>query len=152
MKYTYLLLASFLVIYSCKEEDIIIDPNANQPLFTCTIDGNNFSDENPTIDINGSDMMSIDLSFGLFLRIYNFSTISAGEIIPFSVPAMGVITYGGSTYSSTYNGPPFEGEIVFTTIESEKISGTFLFKAQDVDPSTFTNIWVTDGVFANIAY
>ena len=35
---------------------------------------------------------------------------------------------------------------------AEKISGTFLFKAQDVDPSTFTNIWVTDGVFENIAY
>jgi len=155
MKYIYLLLASFLVISSCKEEDIIIDPDPNQPSFTCTIDGNNFSDNTPTIDVNSSDMMSIDLSdetYTLSLRIYNFSTLSAGEVIPFSVPAMGIVNFGQTTYSSTYSGSPYDGEIVFTTKSSEKLSGTFIFKAQDVDPSMFTNIWVTDGVFENIAY
>lgn len=155
MKYTYLILASFLVFSSCKEEDIIIDPKPNQPSFTCTIDGNNFSDNTPVIDVNGSDMMSIDLSDGTYtlsLRIYNFSTLSAGQVIPFSVPAMGIVAIAGSTYSSTYNGPPYDGEIVFTTLEAETLSGTFNFKAQDVDPSIFTNIWVNDGSFENIAY
>ena len=155
MKYIYLLLASFLVISSCKEEDIIIDPDLNQPSFTCTIDGNNFSDNTPTIDVNSSDMMSIDLSdetYTLSLRIYNFSTLSAGDVIPFSVPAMGIVNFGQTTYSSIYSGPPYDGEIVFTTLDSEKLSGTFIFKAQDTDPSMFTNVWVTDGVFENISY
>ena len=65
---------------------------------------------------------------------------------------MGVVNYSGSTYSNTYNGPSYDGEIVFTTKSSEKLSGTFIFKAQDVDPSMFTNVWVTDGVFENISY
>ena len=55
-------------------------------------------------------------------------------------------------YSSTYNGPPYDGQIVFTTLEDETLSGTFSFKAQDVDPTMFTNIWVTEGVFENISY
>lgn len=155
MKYTYLILASFLVFSSCKEEDILIDPEPNQPSFTCTIDGNNFSDNTPVIDVNDSDMMSIDLSDGTYtlsLRIYNFSTLSAGEVIPFSVPAMGIVAFGGSTYSSTYSGPPYDGEIVFTNLDSETLSGTFRFKAQDVDPAMFTTIWVNDGSFENISY
>ena len=59
---------------------------------------------------------------------------------------MGVVSYDGSTYSSTYNGPPYDGQIVFTTLEDETLSGTFSFKAKDVDPGMFTNIWVTEGV------
>ena len=39
MKYTYLLLASFLVLTSCKEEEIIIDPNPSGPSISCKIDG-----------------------------------------------------------------------------------------------------------------
>jgi hypothetical protein len=156
MKITYLLLASFLIISSCKEEDDIIitlDPNA--PSFVCTIAGTSFSDNTPTIDINSSDMMSINLSDGTYdlsFRIYNFSSISVNDAISFSIPSMGLVTYGGSTYSSTYNGPPYDGEFVFTTLEVHKLSGTFNFKAQDVDPNMFTNITVKDGVFENIAY
>ena len=155
MKYIYLLLVSLIVVSSCKEEDIVLEPDPNQPSFTCIIDGNNFSDHTPTIDVNGSDMMSIDLSdetYTLSLRIYNFSTRSAGEVIPFSVPAMGIVNFGQSTYASIFSGPPYDGQIVFTTLDSEKISGTFIFKAQDTDPSMFTNVWVTDGVFENISY
>lgn len=152
MKYLYLLLASFLVISSCKEEDNIIESDPNQPSFTCTIDGNTFSDNTPTINVNASDMMSIDLSdetYTLSLRIYNFSTRSDGDTIPFSVPAMGIVNFGQTTYATS---TAEDGWITFTTLDSEKISGTFIFKAQDTDPSMFTNVSVTDGFFENISY
>tara|TARA_B100001113_G_C21010436_1_gene579003 strand:+ start:280 stop:744 length:465 start_codon:yes stop_codon:yes gene_type:complete len=154
MKYIFIFLTSCLIFSSCKEEEII-SSNVDDPLFTCNIDGYTFSDNTPTININVSDMMSIDLSDGTYtlsIRIYNFSGLSVNDVIPFSVPGMGIVSYNGSTYSSTYNGPPFDGEIIFTTLDSEKISGNFSFKSLDVDPSVFTNIWVTDGVFENITY
>ena len=143
--------ASFLVLTSCKEEEIIIDPNPSGPSLSCKIDGEDFSDNSPEISVNGSDMMSIKLSEVLDIKVYSFSQRSEGETIYFSVPGMGIVSYG-STYSSTYNGPPYDGQIVFTTLEDETLSGTFSFKAQDVDPTMFTNIWVTEGVFENISY
>ena len=63
---------------------------------------------------------------------------------------MGIVSYGEATYSSTYNGPPYDGRIVFTTLENETLSGTLHLK--DIDPNMFTNIWVTEGVFENISY
>jgi len=152
MKYTYLFLASFLILSSCKEEEIIVDSNPLGPSLSCKIDGEVFSDNSPEISVNGSDMMSIKLSEVLEIKVYSFSQKSEGETIYFSAPAMGIVSYGGATYSSTYNGPPYDGQIVFTTLEDETLSGTFSFKAQDVDPAMFTNIWVTEGVFENISY
>lgn len=152
MKYTYLLLAFFLVLTSCKEEEIIIDPNPSGPSISCKIDGEDFSDNSPEISVNGSDMMSIKLSEVLEIKVYSFSQRSEGETIYFSAPTMGIVSYGGATYSSTYNGPPYDGEIVFSSLEAETLSGTFSFKAQDVAPNMFTNIWVTEGVFENISY
>ena len=152
MKYTYFLLASILVLTSCKEEEIIIDPNPSGPSISCKIDGEDFSDNSPEISVNGSDMMSIKLSEVLEIKVYSFSQRSEGETIYFSAPTMGIVSYGGATYSSTYNGPPYDGEIVFSSLEAETLSGTFSFKAQDVAPNMFTNIWVTEGVFENISY
>ena len=96
--------------------------------------GKNFSDNSPEISVNGSDMMSIKLSEVLDIKVYSFSQRSEGETIYFSVPGMGIVSYGGATYSSTYNGPPYDGQIVFSSLEDETLSGTFSFKAQDVDP------------------
>ena len=152
MKYTYLILASFLVLTSCKEEEIIIDPNPSGPSLSCKIDGVDFEDNSPEISVNGSDMMSIKLSEVLEIKVYSFSQRSEGETIYFSAPAMGIVSYGGDTYSSTYDGPPYDGQIVFNSLDYENLSGTFSFKAQDVDPTMFTNIWVTEGVFENISY
>ena len=51
MKYTYLLFCiSILVLTSCKEEEIIIDPNPSGPSISCKIDGVDFSD-NSEIEI-----------------------------------------------------------------------------------------------------
>ena len=152
MKYTYLLLASFLVLTSCKEEEIIIDPNPSGPSISCKIDGEDFSDISPEISVNGSDMMSIKLSEVLEIKVYSFSQRSEGETVYFSAPGMGIVSYGGATYSSTYNGPPYDGQIFFSSLEAETLSGTFSFKAQDIDPAMFTNVWVTEGVFENISY
>ena len=159
MKYTYFILASILVLTSCKEEEIIIDPNPSDPYFSYKIDGNQFIQNNLTIEINISDHISISSitegqSTGVTLNVNTlaFDDIIEGEIIYFSSPAMGRVDYDGSTYSNTYNGPSYDGQIVFTTKEAETLSGTFSFKAQDVDPTMFTNIWVTEGVFENISY
>ena len=157
MKYTYFLLASILVLTSCKEEEIIIDPNPSGTSLSCKIDGVDFEDNSPEIEIDFNDRISItieDNSNTLKLNISSipFSVINEGQTIYFSSPSMGQVSFDGSTYWNTINGPPYDGQIVFTTLEDETLSGTFSFKAQDVDPAMFTNIWVTEGVFENISY
>ena len=150
MKFTYLLVISLLLFTSCPRD---IEPPISS--FTCEIEGNSFTDNTPVIDINGSDMMSIDVSDGTYdisFRIYFFSTRTEGEVINFSVPAMGMVTVGGVTYSSTYDGPPYDGQFVFTKIESDKIVGTFNFMAMDVVVGSFDQITIVDGVFSNITY
>jgi len=151
MKYTYLLLIFTLLFSSCEEE--IIETTISSS-FTCIVDGINFDDNTPVIDINLSDMMSINLSdanYDVNFRIYNFSDILVNEIVYFSVPGMGMVNEGASTYSNTYS-PPFDGQLVFTTKDADKISGTFHFKSQNVDPLLFTKINVQDGVFTNVSY
>jgi hypothetical protein len=151
MKYTYLLLIFTLFFSSCEEE--IIETTISSS-FTCIVDGDNFDDNTPVIDINLSDMMSINLSdanYDVNFRIYNFSDILVNEIVYFSVPGMGMVNEGTSTYSNTYS-PPYDGELVFTTKDADKISGTFHFKSQNVDPLLFTKINVQDGVFTNVSY
>ena len=151
MKYTYLLLIFTLLFSSCEEE--IIETTISSS-FTCIVDGDNFDDNTPVIDINLSDMMSINLSdvtYDVNFRIYNFSDILVNEIVYFSVPGMGMVNEGTSTYSNTYS-PPYDGELVFTTKDADKISGTFHFKSQNVDPLLFTKINVQDGIFTNVSY
>ena len=84
MKYTYLFLATFLILSSCKEEEIIVDPNPLESSLSCKIDGEEFSDNSPEISVNGSDMMSIKLSEFLEIKVYSFSQRSEGETIYFS--------------------------------------------------------------------
>ena len=151
MKYTYLILIFTLLLSSCEEE---IFETTISSSFTCIVDGYNFDDNTPVIDINLSDMMSINLSdanYDVNFRIYNFSDILVNEIVYFSVPGMGMVNEGTSTYSNTYS-PPYDGELVFTTKDADKISGTFHFKSQNVDPLLFTKINVQDGVFTNVSY
>ena len=161
MKYTYFLLASILVLTSCKEEEIIIDPNPSGPSLSCKIDGVDFEDNYPEIEISPQNIISIsseyvveDLTYTLVINISSIpiSSITEGQTIYFSSGGMGVVSIDGSTYSNTYNGPPYDGQIVFTTLEDETLSGTFSFKAKDIAPGMFTNIWVTEGVFENISY
>ena len=152
MKFTYLLSALLLLFISCEEE--ITEPIGQSPKFICTVGEVLFFDDNPQIEINNSDMMSISLSDGSYdidLRIYNFSDINENEIIYFSVPSMGLVNNNGITYSSFYQ-PPYDGELIFTKKESEKLSGTFHFKAQDVAVGSFLNIAVKDGVFEDVMY
>lgn len=151
MKYTYLLLIFTLLFSSCEEE--IIETTISSS-FTCIVGGNNFDDNTPVIDINLSDMMNINLSdatYDVNFRIYNFSDILVNEIVYFSVPGMGMVNEGASTYSNTYS-PPYDGQLVFTTKDADKISGTFHFKSQNIDPLLFTKINVQDGVFTNVSY
>ena len=152
MKFIYLLAASLFLFTSCPEE--IIEPIGQSPKFICTVGEVSFADDNPQIDINNSDMMSISLSDGSYdidLRIYNFSDINENEIVYFSVPSMGLVNNNGITYSSFYQ-PPYDGELIFTKKEAEKLSGTFHFKAQDVAVGSFLNITVKDGVFEDVSY
>ena len=65
-------------------------------------------------------MMSIKLSEVLEIKVYSFSQKSEGETIYFSRTSNRIVSYGGSTYSSAYNGPPYDGQIVFTTLEEMK--------------------------------
>ena len=101
-----------------------------------------------------SNMLSMNFGDGVYtmdFRIYNFSTINTDQIVYFSVPSMGTVSYQGNAYTNSYN-PPYDGELVFTEINDGKLSGTLHFKAQDVDPASFVNMNVTNGLFSNIDY
>lgn len=151
MRYIAAIFSMILILFSCDKEDII---DSNAPFFICEIEGNNFSDNTPIVEVNAFDMISIDLSddvYSLSFRIYNFSTININDTIYFSTPSMGMVTHNGVTYSNFYN-PPYDGELVFSDISTNTISGFFHFKAQDVDPYSFININVTNGLFENISY
>ena len=151
MKHISFVFAIFLVFSSCGKEEI---SDSNAPFFVCTIGGDSFSNDIPIISVNSFDMMSIDLSDGTYdlsFRIYYFSTININETVYFSTPGMGMVTYNGVTYSNFYN-PPYDGELVFTEIGTDKLSGIFHFKAQDVAAGSFLNINVIDGEFENIIY
>ena len=155
MKNLYFILSLILLILSsCVEDENISDP-VSQTTFSCMIDGVIFSDDTPEIQIDDNNTMSIELFNGdntLRLNIANFDNLDQNEVYLFSSPNRGVVTQNNQVYSNTYNGPPYDGQIIFTTKETELLSGTFSFKAQNVDPNIFSNIWVTEGVFNNIEY
>ena len=163
MKFIYFLAASMLIFVSCEKEDTTDQNNNNNnnnntPSFTCEIGGNDFTNNTPpTININESNMMSIDVSDGTYdisLRIYEFDTKTEGEVIYFSSPSMGSVTIGEVTYSSTgFGSPPnYDGQLLFSKKESDKISGTFNFKAQNVAVGQWDEITVKDGAFEDIVY
>ena len=155
MKNLYFILSLILLILSsCVEDENINDP-VSQTTFSCMIDGVIFSDNTPEIQIDDNNTMSIELFNGdntLRLKYINFDNLDQNEVYLFSSPNRGVVTQNNQVYSNTYNGPPYDGQIIFTTKETELLSGTFSFKAQNVDPNIFSNIWVTEGVFNNIEY
>ena len=155
MKNLYFILSLILLILSsCVEDENISDP-VSQTTFSCMIDGVIFSDDTPEIQIDDNNTMSIELFNGdntLRLNIANFDNLDQNVVYLFSSPNRGVVTQNNQVYSNTYNGPPYDGQIIFTTKETELLSGTFSFKAQNVDPNIFSNIWVTEGVFNNIEY
>ena len=152
MKSIYFIFSILIITSSCKEEDLPVD--LNEPSFTCNIDGNNFSSSSFSASVNDFDMLSMNFGDGVYtmdFRIYNFSTINTDQIVYFSVPSMGTVSYQGNAYTNSYN-PPYDGELVFTEINDGKLSGTLHFKAQDVDPASFVNMNVTNGLFSNIDY
>ena len=155
MKNLYFILSLILLILSsCVEDENINDP-VSQTTFSCMIDGVIFTDNTPEVQIDDNNTMSIELFNGdntLRLNIANFDNLDQNEVYLFSSPNRGVVTQNNQVYSNTYNGPPYDGQIIFTTKETELLSGTFSFKAQNVDPNIFSNIWVTEGVFNNIEY
>ena len=150
----YILFIFFISILFACEKQTEEDQNINQPSFVCDIDGNSFSASTFGATINQFDMMSLDFSdntYDVSLRIYNFSDINANDTVYFSTPGMGMVIYNGITYSNFYN-PPYDGRLIFTDMDVSSLSGTLYFKAQDVDPMSFVNVNVTNGLFQNINY
>ena len=142
------------ILFSCVEDENI-NGSVSQTSFSCKIDGVVFTDNTPEIQIDDNNTMSIELFNGdntLRLNLANFDNIDQNEVYLFSSPNRGVVSQNNQVYSNTYDGPPYDGQIIFTTKDAELLSGTFSFKAQNVDPNIFSNIWVTEGVFNNIEY
>ena len=155
MKNLYFILFLILLILSSCVEDENINNSVSQTTFSCKIDGVIFSDNTPEIQIDDNNTMSIELFNGdntLRLNIANFDNLDQNEVYLFSSPNRGVVTQNNQVYSNSYDGPPYDGQIIFTTKNTELLSGTFSFKAKNVDPNIFSNIWVTEGVFNNIEY
>ena len=152
MKFIYFLAASMLIFVSCEKEDTTDQNNNNNnntPSFSWKIDGDNYTDNSPVININDSDVLTIDASdnsVDVRLIIYDFYSLSDGSEIPLNAtPPRAHVTKNGIYYTDTQN-----GTLTFSEITESKLNGTFNFTSREL--VNFQSVTVTDGVFSNITY
>ena len=62
MKFIYFLVATILIFVSCEKEDTTDQNNNNTPSFSWKIDGDDYTDNSPVIDINPSNVLTINAS------------------------------------------------------------------------------------------
>lgn len=153
MKFIYFLAASILIFVSCEKEDTTDQNNNNNnntSSISWKIDGDDYTDNSPVIDINPSDVLTInasDNSVDITLIIYDFSSLSDGSETPFlnnSPTDRAYVTQNGVDYSITTNG-------TFSLSEKteSKLNGTFNFTSRTL---SFESLEVTGGIFSNITY
>ena len=90
MKFIYFLAASMLIFVSCEKEET----TDNTPSFSWKIDGDDYTDNSPVIDISPLDVLEIkasDNSVDITLIIYNFLALSDGSEISFLNPVTTII-------------------------------------------------------------
>lgn len=140
-----------LIFMSCEKEDTTDQNNNNNtPSFSWKIDGDDYTDNSPAININDSDVLTInasDNSVDITLIIYDFSSLTSLSEIPFlnnSPKDRAYVTQNGVDYSITTNG-------TFSLSEKteSKLNGTFNFTSRTLE---FQPLEVTDGIFSNITY
>ena len=137
---------------SCEKEDTTDQNNNNNnntPSFSWKIDGDDYTDNSPVIDINDSDVLTInasDNSVDVRLIIYDFYSLSDGsEISLNTTPPKAHVTKNGVYYTDTQN-----GTLTFSEITESKLNGTFNFTSREL--VNFQSVTVTDGIFYNITY
>ena len=153
MKFIYFLAASILIFVSCEKEDTTDQNNNNNnndtPSFSWKIEGDDYTDNSPVININDSDVLTIDASdnsVDVRLIIYDFYSLSDGSEIPLNAtPPRAHVTKNGVYYTDTQN-----GTLTFSEITESKLNGTFNFTSREL--VNFQSVTVTDGVFSNITY
>ena len=152
MKFIYFLAASILIFVSCEKEDTTDQNNNNNnngPSFSWKIDGDDYTDNSPVIDVNSSNVLTIDASdnsVDVRLIIYNFPSLSDGsEISLNATPPRAHVTKNGVYYTDTQN-----GNLTFSEIGDSELSGSFNFQSREL--VNFQSVTVTDGVFSNITY
>ena len=153
MKFIYFLAASMLIFVSCEKEDTTDQNNNNNnnntPSFSWKIDGDDYTDSSPVIDVNSSNVLTIDASdnsVDVRLIIYDFYSLSDGSEIPLNAtPPRAHVTKNGVYYTDTQN-----GTLTFSEITESKLNGTFNFTSREL--VNFQSVTVTDGVFSNITY
>jgi len=152
MKFIYFLAASILIFVSCEKEDTTDQNNNNNnntPSFSWKIDGDNYTDNSPVIDVNSSNVLTIDASdnsVDVRLIIYDFYSLSDGSEIPLNAtPPRAHVTKNGVYYTDTQN-----GTLTFSEIGDSELSGSFNFQSREL--VNFQSVTVTDGVFSNITY
>ena len=152
MKFIYFLVVSMLIFVSCEKEDSTDQNNNNNnntPSFSWKIEGNDYTDNSPVIDVNSSNVLTIDASdnsVDVRLIIYDFYSLSDGSEIPLNTtPPRAHVTKNGVYYTDTQN-----GTLTFSEIEDSELSGSFNFQSREL--VNFQSVIVTDGVFSNITY
>ena len=157
MKFIYFLAASMLIFVSCEKEDTTDQNNNNNnnnnntPSFSWKIEGDDYdyTDNSPAIDINSSDVLTIDASdnsVDIRLIIYSFSSLSdVSEISLNNLTDKAYITQNGVDYTDTQN-----GNLIFSEIVDSRLSGSFNFTCREL--VNFQSVTVTDGIFYNITY
>ena len=146
MKFTYLLVAAMFVFAACEKEETE-DPNTS---FSWKIDGNTYSDNSPDIEINSSDVLTIDASnnsVDIRLIIYDFSSKVDGSEVQFGILGINnaYVTQNEVVHPETDN-----GKLTFSEIGDSKLSGTFNFTSHET--TNWNIVTVTDGQFLNITY
>ena len=94
MKFIYFLAASILIFVSCEKEDTTDQNNNNNnntPSFSWKIDGDNYTDNSPVIDVNSSNVLTIDASdnsVDVRLIIYDFYSVCVCVLGVLGIPSV----------------------------------------------------------------
>ena len=157
----YIFLVFGILFSSCEEEtDDPFNPTAS---FSCKINGVQLSDSSPMgriitqgtyiggLEISGtSNLPNARVMNTLYITVKNFSNVAENTNLTLGLPADGfaIVNIGIDEYI-TDGTPGASGEISFSKITANKVSGTFSFKGH-LNGEPFCT--VTEGSFSDVSY
>jgi len=161
----YIFLAIGIFFTSCEEEDDPFNPTSS---FSCKIDGAQLSDTHPLGEIitdkpiyNGG--LRIKGVSNLSVKVMNEITIEIGDAnnkfrdnfdvgIDYDIATFGkgMVVEGIDTSVTILSSA--SGNILFSNISANKVSGTFNFEAVNIENPLLPKVVVTEGSFTDIGY
>ena len=148
-KLVVIFLTIAVIFVACKkEEETPINNPPTNGLFSCKINGADFTDNNPVAIVDPStNVFTIDAENGansIRLIIYNFSNRTTEQQISLNnLTDKAYVTLGADEYTNTQS-----GQLIFSNI-GNPLSGTFNVICKDAN---FQSVIVTEGKFVDVVY